>query len=320
MEQTPKKTFSRIGLSLFLILIISTVLQVIAFGVAKVIGYDVGTIATYLLTFIPLYIIAIPIGLLAIKPVPAEKIGENRISFGKWMQFFLICVFVMYLGSAIGVAVMMLFSGDGSALESPLNELIIGTPLWLKLLFIVVLAPCIEEFLFRKVLITRMRRYGEKLAIVVSALCFGLFHGNFSQFFYATLLGLVFGYVYTRTGRLRYSIALHTTINFMGSIIAGAFLEKMDLDAMMNLNPADTKAAMELMTSPAMLGFFAYLMVIAVLWVIGLILFCIRIGKAVFYTAPEEIPKGQRFRTVCGNVGMILFFVACAAVFVMSVL
>ena len=26
-----------------------------------------------------------------------------------------------------------------------------------------------------------------------------------------------------------------------------------------------------------------------------------------FYTAPEELPRGTRAKTVCGNVGMIMF-------------
>ena len=58
-----------------------------------------------------------------------------------------------------------------------------------------------------------MRRYGEKTAIVFSALAFALFHMNLFQFFYAFGLGLIFGYVYTRTSRLRYSVLMHMLID-----------------------------------------------------------------------------------------------------------
>ncbi len=61
---------------------------------------------------------------------------------------------------------------------------------------------------FRKEIIS-LRRYGEKTAIMFSALAFALFHMNVFQFFYAFGLGLMFGYVYTRTSRLRYSVAMH---------------------------------------------------------------------------------------------------------------
>ena len=65
----------------------------------------------------------------------------------------------------------------------------------------------------------------ELLAITVSAISFGLFHGNLTQFFYATLLGLIFGYVYTKTGKVIYSMALHMLVNFFGGFVARIFLD-----------------------------------------------------------------------------------------------
>ena len=55
---------------------------------------------------------------------------------------------------------------------------------------------------------------------MLSAVCFGLLHQNFFQFFYALGLGLLMGYLYVRTGKLRYTILLHAIINFMGGVIA----------------------------------------------------------------------------------------------------
>ena len=49
--------------------------------------------------------------------------------------------------------------------------------------------------MFRKLIIDRMSIYGDKLAIIVSSIAFGLFHGNFYQIFYATLIGFILGYV-----------------------------------------------------------------------------------------------------------------------------
>ena len=84
-------------------------------------------------------------------------------------------------------------------------------------LFMVVLAPIFEEIFYRRVVIDRLRRYGDIPAIIISGLMFGLIHGNFSQFFYAAFLGMVFGAVYVYTGKLGYSVFLHMLINFMGS-------------------------------------------------------------------------------------------------------
>ncbi|MDL2236926.1 CPBP family intramembrane metalloprotease, partial [Christensenellaceae bacterium OttesenSCG-928-K19] len=76
-----------------------------------------------------------------------------------------------------------------------------------------ILAPIAEEFIFRKLLIDRLARYGQWVAVFTSALLFGLFHGNFSQFFYAFGAGLVFGYVYIKTGKVWYTMLLHGIIN-----------------------------------------------------------------------------------------------------------
>ena len=67
----------------------------------------------------------------------------------------------------------------------------------------------LEEFIFRKMVIDRIWQYGEKIAVVTSALIFALFHINLFQFFYALGIGLIFAYVYLRTGKLRYTIIMH---------------------------------------------------------------------------------------------------------------
>ena len=51
---------------------------------------------------------------------------------------------------------------------------------------------------------------------------------NVFQFFYAFGLGLMFGYVYTRTSRLRYSVAMHMLINLNGSVLAPLVIQQID--------------------------------------------------------------------------------------------
>ena len=53
----------------------------------------------------------------------------------------------------------------------------------------------------------------DKVAIITTAILFGLFHANFSQFFYAVALGMIFAYVTLKTGTIKYSIILHIVVN-----------------------------------------------------------------------------------------------------------
>ena len=54
---------------------------------------------------------------------------------------------------------------------------------------------------------------------------FGLFHGNLNQFVYAFVLGLCFGFIYVKTGNIRYTIGLHMLVNFLGSVLGVAILK-----------------------------------------------------------------------------------------------
>lgn len=81
--------------------------------------------------------------------------------------------------------------------------------------YAVLLAPAIEEILFRGYLLGGLRRYGDRFAIISSALLFGLMHGNFSQFLSALCIGLVLGSVRVRSGSLLLCMAAHAGNNLL---------------------------------------------------------------------------------------------------------
>lgn len=74
---------------------------------------------------------------------------------------------------------------------------------------IAILAPFFEEFVFRGVILGKLRRFGNGIAIFGSAIAFGMFHGNFIQIPFAFLCGLALGYIVVRTGSLWASVLVH---------------------------------------------------------------------------------------------------------------
>lgn len=77
-----------------------------------------------------------------------------------------------------------------------------------------VLAPVLEEMLFRGVILRAfLERYPRGIAIVHSAGIFGLAHMNLYQFVAALTLGLITGWLYERTRSLWPCIALHAGYN-----------------------------------------------------------------------------------------------------------
>ena len=310
---TPRKQFSRLGLGAFVILAAANVLQLIL-GVVLALVYPDGgrpSWLVWLLTFAPMYLVAVPLGLLVIRTAPAAPRERHSLKPGQFIVVAIISIFMMYAGNLLGqILLSLLQSAFGASSQNPVESYAMDGAVWLKVLFMVILAPIIEEFVFRKQMIDRMNRYGERLAVVTSALIFGLFHGNLSQFFYAFTLGLVFGYVYLRTGKLRYSVGLHMFINFLGSTVGPALLQHIDLDALDAVDTSDP-AALSAMLSPGLLLFVVYVLCMLGLAVAGLALLCVKRRSIHFDTAEAELPKGTRFKTVYLNVGMLLLIASC---------
>ncbi|MCD7883410.1 MAG: CPBP family glutamic-type intramembrane protease [Lachnospiraceae bacterium] len=262
-----------------------------------------------------------------------EKRTRKSMKPSQLVRTVFIAIFLMYAGNIIGNLVTAALSAlTGTSAEAAITTYALADSLVLKILFLVILAPLIEEYVFRRQLIDRMSCYGERLAVVTSALMFGLFHGNLSQFFYAFALGLLFGYIYLKTGKLRYSAGLHMGINFLGSIVPSALLEAIDwsalenLENMANLDSIEGLASLESL-SPELLGtllpqlalYGGYVIALVVSAIVGLVLFCRSWRHVTFERAAMELPKGSRFRTAYLNVGMIMFVLSCAALIVLTV-
>ena len=83
-------------------------------------------------------------------------------------------------------------------------------------LSIAVAAPLTEELMFRGVIQPRLERAMPVwAAVVVQAVLFGVTHGTPIQMVYAFLLGLVFGFLRSRTGSILPGFAAHAAFNAM---------------------------------------------------------------------------------------------------------
>lgn len=303
-----RRRFSTLGLGLFAIIVIASPLQIAAAALTDRIYPDGGTPSwlLWLCTFAPMYLIAIPAGLLIMGRVPSSPRDRHSMSPGHFAVVAVISVFAMYAGNIIGNVVLMLISSiTGSTPANPLLTYAMDDSAFLRLLVMVMIAPMIEEFVFRKTLIDKMSVYGEKLAVVASALIFGLFHGNLSQFFYAAALGLVFGYIYLKTGKLRYTVSLHMGINFLGGVVAPALLRRIDLDAIGDTDILDLAALKEFLLTLAPLAVYSLAMV--VLSITGLVFLCANAKKITFHPTPLELTRGLKIKTALLNPGMLLF-------------
>ena len=131
---------------------------------------------------------------------------------------------------------------------------------------------------------------------ILSALLFAFFHGNVNQFFYAFLIGGFFAYVYIKTGKIKYSIALHIILNLMGSVVSLFVGEAGQAIAHNSFNMFDLSIVI------------IYFIVIIIAFLIG-IYELINYKKAKFNGAKTEIYLKNPLKTVILNPGMIFFMI-----------
>lgn len=323
--RSARKIFSRIGVALSVILIVASVLQVLWALVPTWIWGEGNWMTSsswgmWLGTFAPMYLIAVPLGLVLLRKIPAEAPQSGKLGGKNFLVFLLIGFALMYGGNLIGNILAAIFSW-GTAENGLVTYAMDNNPL--KIVVMVILAPVIEEYIFRKQILDRTRKYGEKLAVFFSALTFALFHMNLFQFFYAFGLGWLFAYIYMRTGRLRYPVLIHSIVNFLGSVVAPFVLSLVDLEALSGIDPAATTEEMMTLLGdmlPGLVVYMLYAMVLMGLSVAGFVMLMIRRKRLVWQDAALRLPKGATVKTVYRNVGMIVFVLLCLGMIVVSLL
>lgn len=87
-----------------------------------------------------------------------------------------------------------------------------------------ILAPLAEEAVFRGAVLRVLLRLFDKkwhwIAIAISAILFGMVHGNVQQFVHATLIGLILGWMYYRTDSILPGVLFHWVNNSAAYVIS----------------------------------------------------------------------------------------------------
>lgn len=127
----------------------------------------------------------------------------------------------LLLGFSLAVGLNLLFGyichylpvSDAGYEAATFNDKI---PYFMGLLFYVIISPIAEEFVFRWLVMGRIKKIlGAKIAIIASALFFGCYHGNLLQGVYAFLMGLVLAIAYEWSGSFLHPVILHMAANFI---------------------------------------------------------------------------------------------------------
>ncbi|MBB6623681.1 CPBP family intramembrane glutamic endopeptidase [Clostridium gasigenes] len=121
-----------------------------------------------------------------------------------------------------------LFKGSFDALEKNMSFMV-ESNIFLTILVVGIVAPFAEELLFRGIIYkTLSKSMSIPTVIIIQGVLFGIYHMNIVQGLYATLLGILFGYVTYKTKSLWPAIIMHmvnNTVSTIASSILGESLE-----------------------------------------------------------------------------------------------
>lgn len=132
---------------------------------------------------------------------------------------------ILALSQALESLALLLGVGPGANLDWIARTLAGAGPVGLLLAVLVIggLAPVGEELFFRGFMLTRLRRvWSAGPAILVTALAFGLMHGEWAHGALATGMGLYLGLVTERSGSVIPAVVCHVANNTTSVLLSAA--------------------------------------------------------------------------------------------------
>lgn len=223
--QTIKKSSTFVALILLTMMAAEIVLTVaVQLGLLSRLLMLADTYEGYMLLNMIVYVLclAVPAAAVALisgrrqNPFPSARIGGSMV----------------VLGALGGMAVAIVANLAASGLMSWFSMFGIPEPempdtlqptlisLLLNIVSTAILPALIEEMVFRGYILGALRPHGDGLAVVLSALLFGMFHGNVLQIPFAFILGLAMGYLVVQTGSIWPAVLLHFSNNLMSVLLS----------------------------------------------------------------------------------------------------
>lgn len=184
-------------------------------------------------------IISQAIGLIVTLALITAKLKKHHLSWSSvGLKRFKIAQSIRYIGgyylTILGLLVLLAIVASSLGIQPPAtpdgetggtNMLKYMGNFWLAFALTVLLAPVIEEIVFRGVLFPAIKkRYGLVSGIAISSLIFTLVHIDPINMISVLPLGIFLAIMYQRTGSIYPGMILHASWNFMVLIIAQSAL------------------------------------------------------------------------------------------------
>lgn len=184
-------------------------------------GYDTWEADVLLVTAVSAGIAAIPLGILYRKEV--RRAGQRSA----WRPGAIPRIILAGIGGCLFFNQLIEISGLNSEAYQQVSSMLYQPPLLLQMVAIGIVIPVTEELVFRGLGYLRMKEFiPYPLAAFLSAVYFGLFHGNIVQGTYAFALGLLMAWIYHVYRSLWAPVIFHMAANIVSLLVTELIPER----------------------------------------------------------------------------------------------
>ena len=183
-----------------------------------VVGNELADMAIYLLFLVVPAVLVVLISGLRVPPFPTRRIHPTRF-------VCLVCIGMAVAVFANVAAAYVLMWMEQFGLQASSSSYAVDPSvegLILSLISTAVLPALVEEMIFRGFFLGALRPFGNGMAVVLSAVTFGLFHGNVQQFVFTCFFGLILAFLTVQTGSIWPAVVTHFCNNAMSVLLTYA--------------------------------------------------------------------------------------------------
>lgn len=236
-ERAVKKSATFTGITFIILMVLPFILSSMITSLLRVFGISAQNTAQLLAE--PMFLMLTQIFmsvLMFILPLGVIFYGEHLkltelVSFRKpEKEFFapivLICIGVTAFANIVTNILTSLFNAFGIPVSAPEFDTPKGILGFVVTFLAIAVTPAlVEELAMRGVILGSLKRYGKGFAIGVSAILFGMMHGNLSQLPFAFILGIAIGFAVIKTDSIWTGVWIHF-INNGVSVVLDAIMSK----------------------------------------------------------------------------------------------
>lgn len=227
-----RRLLSGVGVTFLIQLGLMFLTTIVAQGISKNSAFDINQMYNNFSGIKPTaYYLSLCVCMVIYNFLPALFL-KNRLgkSFNEILPFEKLKKFKSFLYVVFGLSICVIANilttiliGTAKIIHMPVPD--VSVPYSNELIHIIINIICLsffpailEEFAFRGVILSALRKYGDAFAIFISAIIFGMIHGNIVQIPFAFTLGLLLGFLVVKTNSLIPSIIVHFINNLLACI------------------------------------------------------------------------------------------------------